>query len=45
MGTICGMDFGHVRRPHLLFDHAFPIGLMCSVYLTLFVFFKKRDWL
>ncbi|MET8285191.1 MULTISPECIES: hypothetical protein [unclassified Streptomyces] len=45
MTSACRMDFGHVRQPHRLFDHAFANGLMCSVSLTLYVFFKKRDWL
>ncbi|MCC5473654.1 magnesium and cobalt transport protein CorA [Streptomyces barringtoniae] len=45
VGTIYGMNFDHMPELHWLFGYPFAIGLMGVVCLTLYVVFKKRDWL
>lgn len=45
IGTIYGMNFRHM--PELLwhFGYAFALALMALVCITLYVVFKRRDWL
>ncbi|MGW1915902.1 magnesium and cobalt transport protein CorA [Streptomyces sp. NPDC002076] len=45
VGTIYGMNFDHMPELHWLFGYPFAIGLMGVVCLTLYVVFRKRDWL
>ncbi|MFF4687214.1 magnesium and cobalt transport protein CorA [Streptomyces sp. CA-142005] len=45
VGTIYGMNFDHMPELHWLLGYPFAIGLMGVVCLTLYVVFKKRDWL
>ncbi|MEU6777091.1 magnesium and cobalt transport protein CorA [Streptomyces sp. NPDC046759] len=45
VGTIYGMNFDHMPELHWLFGYPFAIGLMGVVCLTLYVVFKRRDWL
>jgi magnesium transporter len=45
VGTIYGMNFDHMPELHWLLGYPFAVGLMGVVCLTLYVVFKKRDWL
>ncbi|WP_330337124.1 magnesium and cobalt transport protein CorA [Streptomyces sp. NBC_00557] len=45
VGTIYGMNFDHMPELHWLFGYPFAVALMGVVCLTLYVVFKKRDWL
>ncbi len=45
VGTIYGMNFTHMPELSWSFGYPFAIGLMGVVCLTLYVIFKKRDWL
>ncbi|MGW2418620.1 magnesium and cobalt transport protein CorA [Streptomyces sp. NPDC001709] len=45
VGTIYGMNFDHMPELHWFFGYPFAIGLMGVVCVTLYLVFKKRDWL
>ncbi|AOR31367.1 transporter [Streptomyces fodineus] len=45
VGTIYGMNFDRMPELHWFFGHPFAIGLMGVVCLTLYLVFKRRDWL
>ncbi|MFF9086801.1 magnesium and cobalt transport protein CorA [Streptomyces sp. NPDC014991] len=45
VGTIYGMNFDHMPELHWLFGYPFAIGLMAVVCTTLYLVFKRRDWL
>ncbi|MFJ7150454.1 magnesium and cobalt transport protein CorA [Streptomyces sp. NPDC100445] len=45
VGTIYGMNFDHMPELHWLFGYPFAILLMAVVCTTLYVVFKRRDWL
>ncbi|MFF3349804.1 magnesium and cobalt transport protein CorA [Streptomyces sp. NPDC002779] len=45
VGTIYGMNFDHMPELHWLFGYPFAIGLMGVVCVSLYVIFKRRDWL
>ncbi|MEU4928507.1 magnesium and cobalt transport protein CorA [Streptomyces yokosukanensis] len=45
VGTIYGMNFDNMPELHWSFGYPFAIGLMGVVCLTLYLVFKKRDWL
>ncbi|MFG2121087.1 magnesium and cobalt transport protein CorA [Streptomyces sp. NPDC048710] len=45
VGTIYGMNFSHMPELHWAFGYPFAIGLMGVVCVSLYVIFKRRDWL
>ncbi|MET7383112.1 magnesium and cobalt transport protein CorA [Streptomyces sp. NPDC005526] len=45
VGTIYGMNFAHMPELHWVFGYPFAILLMAVVCVTLYVVFKRRDWL
>ncbi|MER7572346.1 magnesium and cobalt transport protein CorA [Streptomyces sp. NPDC057806] len=45
VGTIYGMNFDHMPELHWLFGYPFAIALMGVVCTSLYVVFKRRDWL
>ncbi|WP_052743162.1 magnesium and cobalt transport protein CorA [Streptomyces mangrovisoli] len=45
VGTIYGMNFQHMPELSWRFGYPFAIGLMAIVCVTLYLVFKKRDWL
>ncbi|WP_409468716.1 magnesium and cobalt transport protein CorA [Streptomyces sp. HC307] len=45
VGTIYGMNFAHMPELHWAFGYPFAILLMALVCTSLYVVFKKRDWL
>ncbi|CAM5464389.1 magnesium and cobalt transport protein CorA [Streptomyces griseorubiginosus] len=45
VGTIYGMNFEHMPELHWSFGYPFAIGLMGVVCVSLYVIFKRRDWL
>ncbi|WP_405603333.1 magnesium and cobalt transport protein CorA [Streptomyces sp. NBC_01410] len=45
VGTIYGMNFDHMPELHWVFGYPFAIGLMVIVCTSLYVIFKRRDWL
>ncbi|MER6694348.1 magnesium and cobalt transport protein CorA [Streptomyces minutiscleroticus] len=45
VGTVYGMNFTHMPEVHWVFGYPFAIGLMGVVCLTLYLVFKRRDWL
>ncbi|MEU6551321.1 magnesium and cobalt transport protein CorA [Streptomyces sp. NPDC046915] len=45
VGTIYGMNFSHMPELHWAFGYPFAIALMGVVCTTLYVVFKRRDWL
>jgi magnesium transporter len=45
IGTIYGMNFDHMPELHWVFGYPFAVALMLVVCLTLYVIFKRRDWL
>ncbi|MES4902902.1 MULTISPECIES: CorA family divalent cation transporter [unclassified Streptomyces] len=45
VGTIYGMNFRHMPELHWAFGYPFAILLMAVVCLSLYVVFKRRDWL
>ncbi|WP_128379994.1 magnesium and cobalt transport protein CorA [Streptomyces cavernae] len=45
VGTIYGMNFKHMPELSWTFGYPFAIGLMGIVCTTLYVIFKRRDWL
>ncbi|WP_078959778.1 magnesium and cobalt transport protein CorA [Streptomyces sp. NRRL B-24085] len=45
VGTIYGMNFTHMPELSWRFGYPFAIGLMGVVCVSLYVIFKRRDWL
>ncbi|MER6428050.1 magnesium and cobalt transport protein CorA [Streptomyces sp900105245] len=45
VGTIYGMNFTHMPELSWTFGYPFAIGLMAVVCVSLYVIFKRRDWL
>ncbi|WP_351222426.1 magnesium and cobalt transport protein CorA [Streptomyces sp. NPDC002133] len=45
VGTIYGMNFDSMPELHWAFGYLFAIGLMGIVCVSLYVIFKRRDWL
>ncbi|MFE2099590.1 MULTISPECIES: magnesium and cobalt transport protein CorA [unclassified Streptomyces] len=45
VGTIYGMNFSRMPELHWAFGYPFAIGLMGVVCVSLYVIFKRRDWL
>ncbi|MFI5682206.1 magnesium and cobalt transport protein CorA [Streptomyces cellulosae] len=45
VGTIYGMNFDHMPELGWRFGYPFAIGLMGVVCVSLYVIFKRRDWL
>ncbi|MEU9284367.1 magnesium and cobalt transport protein CorA [Streptomyces sp. NPDC048275] len=45
VGTIYGMNFEHMPELHWVFGYPFAIVLMAVVCTSLYVIFKRRDWL
>lgn len=45
VGTIYGMNFDHMPELSWRFGYPFAIGLMGVVCVSLYVIFKRRDWL
>ncbi|XKH57753.1 magnesium and cobalt transport protein CorA [Citricoccus nitrophenolicus] len=45
VGSIYGMNFDRMPELHWLWGYPFALGLMLAVALTLFVLFRKNDWL
>ncbi|GGN91667.1 magnesium transporter CorA [Streptomyces albiflavescens] len=45
VGTIYGMNFEHMPELSWTFGYPFAIGLMGVVCVSLYVIFKRRDWL
>ncbi|MCG5214191.1 magnesium and cobalt transport protein CorA [Streptosporangium sp. KLBMP 9127] len=45
VGTIYGMNFDFMPETHWTFGYPFAVLLMAGVCVTLYVIFKRRDWL
>ncbi|WP_093798361.1 magnesium and cobalt transport protein CorA [Streptomyces sp. Wb2n-11] len=45
VGTVYGMNFDHMPELHWAFGYPFAITLMAVVCTSLYVIFKRRDWL
>lgn len=45
VGTIYGMNFDHMPELSWRFGYPFAVGLMGVVCVSLYVIFKRRDWL
>lgn len=45
IGTVYGMNFDYLPELHWKFGYPFAVGLMASVCASLYVVFKRRDWL
>lgn len=45
VGTIYGMNFDHMPELRWLFGYPFALALMAVVCLSLYVVFKRRNWL
>ncbi|ARP73048.1 transporter [Streptomyces pluripotens] len=45
VGTIYGMNFSHMPELHWVFGYPFAIVLMAVVCASLYIIFKRRDWL
>ncbi|GAB3974803.1 magnesium/cobalt transporter CorA [Plantactinospora veratri] len=45
IGTVYGMNFDYMPELHWVFGYPFAIFLMLVVCSTLYVIFKRRDWL
>ncbi|MPZ04518.1 magnesium and cobalt transport protein CorA, partial [Micrococcus luteus] len=45
VGSVYGMNFDGMPELHWTFGYPFALGLMLAVALTLFVLFKRADWL
>nr|WP_152770150.1 magnesium and cobalt transport protein CorA [Streptomyces spongiae] len=45
VGTVYGMNFTHMPELHWVFGYPFSITLMAVVCTSLYVIFKRRDWL
>ncbi|MFJ4833825.1 magnesium and cobalt transport protein CorA [Streptomyces sp. NPDC088747] len=45
VGTIYGMNFDHMPELHWVFGYPFALLLMAIVCTSLYVIFKRKDWL
>ncbi|MEV0641298.1 magnesium and cobalt transport protein CorA [Streptomyces sp. NPDC050619] len=45
VGTVYGMNFDHMPELHWVLGYPFAITLMAVVCTSLYVIFKRRDWL
>ena len=45
IGTVYGMNFGHMPELSWVFGYPFALALMLVVSLTLYAIFKRRGWL
>lgn len=45
VGSIYGMNFDDMPELHWAWGYPFALGLMLAVALTLFILFRKNDWL
>ncbi len=45
VGSIYGMNFDLMPELHWVWGYPFALGLMLAVALTLFILFKRNDWL
>jgi magnesium transporter len=45
IGTVYGMNFGHMPELRWVFGYPFALALMLLVSLTLYAIFKRRGWL
>ena len=45
IGTVYGMNFDHMPELHWILGYPFAIALMALVCISLYVVFKRRDWL
>ncbi|MGH3341424.1 MAG: magnesium and cobalt transport protein CorA [Carbonactinosporaceae bacterium] len=45
IGTIYGMNFDHMPELHSVFGYPFALALMAVVSVSLYVIFKRRNWL
>ncbi|MXM63912.1 transporter [Streptomyces sp. HUCO-GS316] len=45
VGTVYGMNFEHMPELHWVFGYPLSIALMAVVCTSLYVIFKRRDWL
>ncbi|BDH14272.1 hypothetical protein HOK021_54510 [Streptomyces hygroscopicus] len=45
MGTIYGMNFDSMPESHWVLGYPFAIVLMAIVCTSLYLIFKRRDWL
>ncbi|MGC5567258.1 magnesium and cobalt transport protein CorA [Streptomyces sp. FR-108] len=45
VGTVYGMNFDHMPELHWVFGYPFAMLLMAAVCTSLYVIFKRRDWL
>lgn len=45
IGTVYGMNFDHMPELHWRFGYPLAITMMIATSLTLFVIFKRRDWI
>jgi len=45
IGTVYGMNFEHMPELHWLFGYPFALSLMGLVSVTLYLVFKRHDWL
>ncbi|WP_328421670.1 magnesium and cobalt transport protein CorA [Streptomyces sp. NBC_00443] len=45
VGTIYGMNFDHMPELHWVFGYPFAVLLMAGVCTSLYLIFKRKDWL
>jgi magnesium transporter len=45
IGTVYGMNFHQMPELHWVFGYPFAIGLMAVICTTLYIAFKRRNWL
>jgi magnesium transporter len=45
VGTVYGMNFEHMPELHWTFGYPFALALMLLVSVSLYLVFKRRDWL
>ncbi|MGW0818788.1 magnesium and cobalt transport protein CorA [Streptomyces viridiviolaceus] len=45
IGTVYGMNFDHMPELHWILGYPFAIALMALVCTSLYIVFKRRDWL
>ncbi|GAA1125978.1 magnesium and cobalt transport protein CorA [Citricoccus alkalitolerans] len=45
VGSVYGMNFDLMPELHWVWGYPFALGLMLAVALTLFILFKRNDWL
>ncbi|ROO86597.1 magnesium transporter [Actinocorallia herbida] len=45
IGTVYGMNFDHMPELHWRVGYPFALSLMAATCVTLYILFKRRDWL